>query len=182
MRAGYSPAGIAVRLRKAGGPTVCPETICRSLYSSGYVGLADGPMTVSAAGAVGAAPVKDPVPLGGYLLLCDRSRRSGVRTVRVDGRRMFRGPLHTVGVDVRCTVRLDGLRKVPERGVDSRRTRLAAPVGAITVPTGAASLPRGRPSRPSPPATPPLIRGLPCPDAAMLCSPLLVVRQPEAAE
>ena len=99
---------------------------------------------------------------------------------------MLRGPLHTVGVDVRCTVRLDGLRKVPERGVDSRRTRLAAPVGAITVPTGAdvATTPGGRPKPPevTTPATPPLIRGLPCPDAAMLCSPLLVVRQPEAAE
>ena len=39
LRAGYSPAGIAVRLRQAGGPTVCPETIYRSLYSSSYVGL-----------------------------------------------------------------------------------------------------------------------------------------------
>jgi IS30 family transposase len=39
LRAGYSPAGISVRLREAGGPTVCPETIYRALYSTSYGGL-----------------------------------------------------------------------------------------------------------------------------------------------
>jgi IS30 family transposase len=39
LRAGYSPAGIAVRLREAGGSTACHETIYRALYSPTFQGL-----------------------------------------------------------------------------------------------------------------------------------------------
>jgi IS30 family transposase len=39
LRAGYSPAGIAARLRNAGGATVSHETIYRAVYSHTFVGI-----------------------------------------------------------------------------------------------------------------------------------------------
>jgi len=39
LHLGYSPAGIAARLRHAGGPTVCTETIYQALYADDYRGL-----------------------------------------------------------------------------------------------------------------------------------------------
>ncbi|SRR5712691_8788336 len=39
LRKGYSPAGIAVRLREAGGPTVSHETIYQALYSPTFRGI-----------------------------------------------------------------------------------------------------------------------------------------------
>ncbi len=39
LRSGYSPAGIAVRLREAGGATVSHETIYRAVYSPTFAGI-----------------------------------------------------------------------------------------------------------------------------------------------